>query len=107
MLGALIMASQVPDLWPRLYPLAAVGRMALTNFILTYIPYSFIVYGWGLGLWGQVTPTQMFMVWLVQMPAQAVFSVWWLNRFRFGPVEWFWRSFTYGRIQRIKRVNQE
>jgi len=105
--SALIMASQLPNWWPRLYPLAAVGRMALTNFILTYVPYSFIVYGWGLGLWGQVTPTQMFMVWLVQMPLQTVFSVWWLNHFQFGPVEWVWRSFTYNSIQRIKRINQE
>jgi uncharacterized protein len=82
--------------------LAAIGRMALTNFILTYVPYSFIVYGWGLGLWGQVTPTQMFMVFLVQLPLQAMFSVWWLQHFRFGPIEWAWRCFTYGSQQPLR-----
>jgi uncharacterized protein len=79
--------------------------MALTNFILTYVPYSFIVYGWGLGLWGQVTPTQMVLVWLVQLPLQAAFSIWWLSRFRFGPVEWLWRCFTYGSVQALRQVN--
>ncbi|MCC6392381.1 MAG: DUF418 domain-containing protein, partial [Bryobacterales bacterium] len=28
--------------------------------------------------------------------AQLAFSTWWLNRFRFGPFEWVWRSLTYG-----------
>jgi len=104
--SALVLASQVRNWWPRLYPLAAIGRMALTNFILTYVPYSFIVYGWGLGFWGQATPTQMFLVWLVQLPLQAAFSVWWLRRFRFGPVEWMWRCFTYGKLQpmRLRRA---
>ncbi|MFB3079373.1 MAG: DUF418 domain-containing protein, partial [Lysobacterales bacterium] len=103
--SALILASQVRGWWPKLYPLAAIGRMALTNFILTYVPYSFIVYGWGLGLWGQVTPTQMVLVWLVQLPLQAAFSIWWLSRFRFGPVEWLWRCFTYGSVQALRQVN--
>jgi len=103
--GALVLASQVRSWWPMLYPLAAIGRMALTNFILTYVPYSFIVYGWGLGLWGQATPSQMILVWLVQLPVQAAFSVWWLSRFRFGPVEWLWRCFTYGSVQALRRVN--
>jgi uncharacterized protein len=103
--SALVLASQVRNWWPGLYPLAAIGRMALTNFILTYVPYSFIVYGWGLGLFGQATPTQMFLVWLVQLPLQAAFSVWWLRRFRFGPVEWIWRCFTYGSVQPLRHVN--
>ncbi len=103
--SALVLASQVQNWWPKLYPLAAVGRMALTNFILTFVPYSFIVYGWGLGLWGQATPTQMILVWLVQLPLQAAFSVWWLRRFRFGPVEWLWRCFTYGSVQALRQVN--
>jgi uncharacterized protein len=104
--SALVLASQVPNWWPKLYPLAAIGRMALTNFILTYVPYSFIVYGWGLGFWGQATPTQMFLVWLVQLPLQAAFSVWWLQRYRFGPIEWAWRCFTYGHIQPMRIQNE-
>ena len=100
--SALVLASQVQNWWPRLYPLAAIGRMALTNFILTFVPYSFIVYGWGLGLWGQATPTQMVLVWLLQLPLQAAFSVWWLKRFRFGPVEWIWRCFTYASLQPLR-----
>ncbi len=100
--SAMILASQVQSWRPKLHPLAAIGRMALTNFILTYVPYSFIVYGWGLGFWGQGTPVQMFLVWLVQIPLQAALSVWWLNRFRFGPIEWGWRCFTYLRIEPMR-----
>ena len=105
--SGLVVASQVPNWRPRLYPLAAIGRMALTNFIVSYVPYSFIVYGWGLGLWGQATPTQMILVWMVQLPLQAAFSVWWLRRFRFGPVEWIWRCFTYVSLQPLRHKSAD
>jgi len=105
--SALVLASQVRSWWPRLYPLAAIGRMALTNFIISYVPYSFIVYGWGLGLWGQATPSQMILVWLVQLPLQAALSMWWLRHFRFGPVEWIWRCFTYASLQPFRHKSAD
>jgi len=105
--SGLILASQVSGWWPRLYPLAAIGRMALTNFILSYVPYSFIVYGWGLGFYGEATPSQMIWVWLIQLPLQAAFSVWWLKRFRFGPVEWIWRCCTYASLQPIRHQSAD
>jgi uncharacterized protein len=87
--------------------LAAIGRMALSNFVLTYIPFMFIAYGWGLGLYGKASTTQMFLVLLVQLPLQALLSEWWLQRFRFGPLEWLWRSFTYAEWQPVRRAAEQ
>jgi uncharacterized protein len=84
----------------RLGPLGAVGRMALTNYLLQatiLVPVCL-----GFGLFDRVTPTlglvMALAVWSVQVPA----SVWWLKRFRFGPAEWVWRSLTYGSPQPMR-----
>lgn len=81
-------------------PLGAVGRMALTNYLLQaaiIVPVCLIF-----KLFDQVTPTLGFLlalaVWAIQVPA----SVWWLKQFRFGPVEWLWRSLTYGYPQPMR-----
>lgn len=84
------------EVWrARLSPLAAVGRMALTNYLLQTLIGTTIFYGYGLGLYGRVGPALCLAiavgVFLVQIPL----SVWWLGRFRFGPAEWAWRSLTY------------
>jgi len=78
---------------------AAVGRMAFTNYIMQSVICTFIFYGFGLGLfasverWGQLLI--VFLVWLLQLVVSPV----WLRYFRFGPLEWLWRSLTYGRLQ--------
>jgi len=84
----------------RLRPaLAAVGRTALSNYLLTSVVFTFVFYGWGFdGLFGRVNrfPQMAFVVawWAIQLPL----SVWWLPRFRYGPAEWAWRSLTYWRV---------
>ncbi|MGH2354828.1 MAG: DUF418 domain-containing protein, partial [Chloroflexota bacterium] len=79
----------------RLSPLAAVGRMALTNYLLQSLVGTTIFYSFGLGLYGQVGPAAglalTIAIYLIQVPC----SIWWLHRFQFGPVEWLWRSLTY------------
>jgi uncharacterized protein len=80
-------------------PLAAVGRMALTNYLLQSLICTFIFYGHGLGLYGHVERTGQVAVvagvWLLQL----IFSPIWLRFFRFGPVEWIWRCLAYGKRQ--------
>jgi uncharacterized protein len=86
----------LPDLRRRL---SAVGRMAFSNYLLHSFLCTTIFYGYGLGLFGRVNrfPLMLFVVaiWLVQL----WLSPWWLSRFRYGPLEWLWRSLTYGRRQ--------
>ena len=92
------------SLWPRLTnKLAALGRTAFTNYILQSLICTFIFYGFGLGLfgsverWGQVLI--VFGVWAIQLALAPL----WLRHYRFGPLEWLWRSLTYGRFQPMKR----
>ncbi len=79
--------------------LAAVGRMALTNYLVQSLVFTTIFYGYGLNYYGRFhRPTLMLMVvsmWAVQLLLSPV----WLKYFRFGPAEWFWRTMTYGRPQ--------
>ena len=77
------------------------GRMAFTNYIAQSIILSCIFYGFGLALFGRLSVAQSIAVAIVIYAAQAAFSAWWLRRFRFGPIEWLWRSLMYGEWQRL------
>jgi uncharacterized protein len=75
--------------------------MAFTNYIVQSIILSFIFYGFGLALFGRLTIAQSLAIAVLIYVAQAAFSAWWLRRFRFGPIEWLWRSLMYGERQRM------
>ncbi|WP_165221648.1 DUF418 domain-containing protein [Aquisphaera insulae] len=79
--------------------LAAVGRMALSNYLTHSIVCSTLFYGYGLGLFGQVNRTGLAAIVLVIWVVQLLISPIWLKHFRFGPAEWLWRSLTYGKMQ--------
>jgi uncharacterized protein len=83
--------------------LAAVGRTALTNYLMQSIICTTVFYGHGLGLFGRVERIGqigiVLAVWIVQIAA----SMLWLRYFRYGPAEWLWRSLTYLRVQPIAR----
>jgi uncharacterized protein len=82
--------------------LAAVGRMALTNYLLHSVILTTVFYGFGFGLYGQVPRFwQMFFV-VAMIALQLLVSPWWLNKYRFGPVEWVWRSLSYGKRQPMR-----
>lgn len=84
------------DRWRNyLLPLAAVGRLALTNYIGQSIICTLIFYGYGLGLFGKVGPLAGACLAVVIFAAQLALSRWWLRRFRMGPLEWLWRAVTY------------
>lgn len=84
--------------------LAQVGRMALSNYLMQSIICSLIFYGHGFGLFGDLDRSaQAFMV-VVIWVFLIVFSALWLKFFRYGPFEWLWRSFSYGKVQPISNL---
>jgi uncharacterized protein len=87
----------------RLLTLAPVGRMGLTNFLLQYVLMGGLFYWYGLGWYGQVGPAMGRVIAIGIFMLQIPLSQWWLSRFRIGPAEWLWRSFTYWRLQPLLR----
>ncbi|HEU4957993.1 MAG TPA: DUF418 domain-containing protein [Sphingomicrobium sp.] len=87
---------------PSLQWAAPAGRMALTNYLMQTILQSLLFYGWGLGLIGKLGLVFIYPISLALFALQVAYSRWWLARFRFGPVEWLWRSLTYGRAQPMR-----
>ena len=81
------------------YPLAAIGRTALSNYLLQTLLCTTLFYGYGLGRFGTFDRTQQLYVVLVIWAIQLAIFPLWLLAFRFGPIEWLWRSITYGRFQ--------
>jgi len=101
---AIVMLICKSGLWEKLVRRsAAVGRMALTNYLVQTIICTTIFYGHGLGLFGRVErPGQMAIVvgiWILQL----VISPLWLRSFQFGPGEWLWRTLTYLKVQPVRR----
>ncbi len=85
------------------YFFAYIGRMALTTYITDSIVLSFLFYGYGLGWYGQFYSGEWMYVALGLFIVQIVFSWLWLTFFRVGPLEWLWRSLTYGKFQPIRK----
>lgn len=84
--------------------LAPAGRMALTNYLMQSVIGTLVFYGYGLGLWGQVPRAGQVLVVVVGFVLQLLASRWWLARFRYGPLEWSWRAFTYWQVPPLRRV---
>ena len=87
--------------------LEAVGRMALSNYLLTSILMTFVFDGWGLGYFAKLERWQLLGVVVGMWTVNLVVSPLWLKRYRFGPAEWAWRSLTYWKRQpmRISEVS--
>jgi len=88
---------------PLLRTLSAVGRMAFTNYIVQSLICTTIFYGHGFGLFGQVERKiqilMVFAIWIFQL----LVSTLWLKYFRYGPIEWLWRTLTYGKLQPMRQ----
>jgi uncharacterized protein len=78
---------------------APVGRMAFTNYLGQSLILGWIFYGYGFGLFGKLSVSAAFTIGVVIYAMQAAVSAWWLGRYRYGPVEWLWRSLMYGSWQ--------
>jgi uncharacterized protein len=81
---------------------AAVGRMAITNYLMhsAICLVIFILLGW----YGRLERHQLYYVVFAIWAFQLAFSPLWLKYFRFGPVEWLWRSLTYMKLQPMRRA---
>jgi uncharacterized protein len=90
--GALVYAALVALTAGRLAPLAAAGRMSLTNYVGQSVVMAAIFYGFGLGGWGRSGAHGAVVVAVVVFAAQAVGSALWLRRFGQGPLEWLTRA---------------
>jgi uncharacterized protein len=83
--------------------LVACGRMAFSNYIGTSLVMTFIFHGWGLGLYASVGRFELLGFVVLGWALMLVWSKPWLARFRYGPLEWAWRSLTYARVAPFKR----
>jgi uncharacterized protein len=83
--------------------LAAVGRLALTNYLLQSVICTTIFYGHGLGLFGRIERVGQVAIVVGVWTLQLALSVWWLKYFEVGPAEWAWRCLTYGRRVPMRR----
>jgi uncharacterized protein len=84
--------------------LAAVGRMAFTNYLVHTLICTTLFYGHGFGLYHRVDRGGQVAVVLAIWLLQLWYSPLWLARFRFGPLEWLWRSLTYGQRLPMRRA---
>lgn len=82
--------------------LAAVGRMALTNYLGQTLICTTLFYGHGLGLYGRVERWQQALMVAGIWAVQIIGSMLWLQRFHQGPLEWLWRCLTYWRVLPIQ-----
>jgi len=84
-------------------PLAAVGRMALTNYFLHTILCTTFFYGYGFGKYASIEYPQLWLVVFTVWGINIVFSMLWLRVFTMGPFEWAWRVLTYRQLVPIVR----
>lgn len=102
-IGGVLLLCKQPWFAKLSHPLACVGRMALTNYLSQTLIVTFIFYGHGLGYFAKLQRPAMFAIVLGVWALQLAWSPLWLARFRFGPMEWLWRSLTYARLEPMRR----
>jgi uncharacterized protein len=94
----IVRLAQQPVWQKRFAPMAAAGRMPLTNYLMQTLICTSLFYGWGLGLWGRVGPAAgLALAFVIFFGVQVPLSLLWLRRFECGPLEGLWRVLTYGR----------
>jgi uncharacterized protein len=100
--GAVMLVARAGALRGLTRRLAAVGRMALSMYLLQSIICTTLFYGHGFGLFGRVQRVGQIGI----VAAIVILQLWlaplWLDRFRFGPFEWMWRTLTYLRSQPMR-----
>lgn len=81
--------------------LQPVGQMALTNYIMQSVLMT--VFFYGMNMFNEIDAVWFIPIVLIVFAVQTVYSHLWMKKFKSGPLEWIWRSVTYGRIMPIKR----
>lgn len=101
--SAIVLLLQRPGPRRWLLVLAPVGRMPLTTYLGQSLCAAFLFYGWGLGLTGQIGSAGCLAIAIAIYALQVIACRRWLQRFRFGPAEWLWRTLVYGQAQPMRR----
>ena len=83
--------------------IAAAGRAAFTNYLGTSIVMTTLFYGYGLGLYGTMSRAELWIPVIAMWALMLIWSKPWLDRFRYGPFEWLWRSLARWRIEPMRR----
>jgi uncharacterized protein len=102
--SAIVLLMQRPGPRRWLLVLAPVGQMPLTTYLGQSVIATFLFYGWGLGLSGELGSAACLAIAVAIFALQVVACRLWLARFRSGPVEWLWRTLVYGRAQPMRRA---
>ena len=100
--ATLVLAARTPRGRAALAPLAGVGRLALTVYLTQTLVFTTLFYGYGFGQAFRLGPVAVTAWAVVILGVQLVACQWWSRRFRFGPVEWMWRSLTYLKWQPLR-----
>jgi len=100
MLLLLIVTQPLPG--PFLQKIAAAGRVAFSNYILSSLVMTSIFYGYGGGLFGHVTRAQAYLFTIPMIAFMIFWSQPWLRRHHYGPLEWLWRSLSKGRRMSLR-----
>jgi len=101
--GTLVILFQRPFWRKWLFPLGAMGRMALTVYIGQTLVYSTMFYGYGLG-WGlRAGNLTLLALALAMYLTEVLVCNLWLRHFRYGPLEWIWRGLTYLQVPALLR----
>lgn len=82
--------------------IGAAGRAAFTNYLGTSILMTFVFYGWGLGWFGSLDRAELWWPVIGTWVLMLTWSKPWLDRFRYGPLEWVWRSLARGSFQSMR-----
>jgi len=85
--------------------LRPVGQMAFTNYLMQSLMCGLFFYGVGFGMFGKLERHEIYYVVAGVWVIQIIYSNVWLYFFRFGPMEWAWRSLTYWKKQQFKKNN--
>ena len=101
--AVLVLLAQREKWKQRLSPMAAIGRMALSNYLLHTLILMIIFHNFK--LYGKIGPAVGLAVAALVYAVLVALSVWWMRRFRFGPAEWLWRTITYGKLQPMYRTD--
>jgi uncharacterized protein len=102
-IGAVLLLLAYRPRWTtRLAPIGQAGRMALTNYMLQAALLDLLASPYGLAL--KLRPYVYAPAALGCFAVVAAGSVAWLRRYRFGPLEWVWRTVTYAERQPLRRV---
>jgi uncharacterized protein len=100
--AGIVLLAQGQNWMPVVRSLENLGRLALTVYLSGTVMFTMLFYGYGFGQIFLIGPAGTTAYAILFFTIQVVFCAWWLRRFRFGPMEWVWRSLTYRKVQPLR-----